>query len=386
MGSFERSKKRIQLWKKALIHFSLCFVMGFFTGFAPTTTTSSIFSGQPISYRPPPPENIENLDKTTTELATLNRSLMSEMTNESSSLSSPESSPLLPTLTEENSEEEEEEEEESDHMPELSPRKLVIIITTTRSKDSSMQEVLLRRLSQTLSLVPPPLLWLVIEAQSSAPKTAETLRKTSVMYRHLTVKENFTDPRAEADHQRNLALNHIEHHRLNGIVHFASLSNVYDLQFFDEIRNIEVFGTWAVAMVGGNRKKVLVDGPVCSSLQVVGWRRKDWSSSALIMYSRNEEINIAEMKNGGGGESTGSKALLPDEINVSGFAFNSSILWDPERWGRSSSVPHTSQDPIKFVQQVVLEDETKLRAIPSDCSKIMLWNLHVPRNLTFHQR
>ncbi|GAB2293041.1 Beta-1,4-xylosyltransferase irx9 [Dionaea muscipula] len=38
---------------------------------------------------------------------------------------------------------------------------------------------------------------------------------------------------------RHLALNHIELHRLSGIVNFAGLHNVYDLCFFNEIRSIE---------------------------------------------------------------------------------------------------------------------------------------------------
>ena len=34
---------------------------------------------------------------------------------------------------------------------------------------------------------------------------------------------------------------------------------------------------------------------------------------------------------------------------------------------------------MRFVKQVVLEDDTKLKGIPpDDCSKIMLWNLYFP--------
>lgn len=36
----------------------------------------------------------------------------------------------------------------------------------------------------------------------------------------------------------------------------------------------------------------------------------------------------------------------------------------------------SKQNSIKFVKEVVLEDETKLKGIPpEDCSKIMLWSL-----------
>lgn len=37
------------------------------------------------------------------------------------------------------------------------------------------------------------------------------------------------------------------------------------------------------------------------------------------------------------------------------------------------------QNSIKFVKQVVLEDESELKGIPpEDCSMIMLWRLHFP--------
>ncbi|KAM0953733.1 putative 1,4-beta-D-xylan synthase [Dioscorea sansibarensis] len=383
--SFDRSKKRIQLWKKALLQFSLCFVMGFFSGFAPTTTTSSFFSSSSTStsssifFQSPQPILSNTTSSSSSSSLLSPPSLTSIQPSLDLQIETEDSEDMAEDMTEDSQDSQTPEEELQEQYP-IIPNKLLIIVTTTSSRDP-IREVKLRRLSHTLSLVDPPLLWIVVEDQLQAPKTAETLRKTGVMYRHLTVKENFTDhPATEADFQRNLALNHIEHHRLNGIVHFASLSNVYDLHFFQEIRDIEVFGTWPVAMLGANRKRVLVEGPICNSLQVVGWRKKDFSKGGSAMsyyFSRIQEINN---NNNNNNNNKGS-----EEINISGFAFNSSILWDPERWGRSSSGPRNSQDSIKFVQQVVLEDETKLRAIPSDCSKIMLWNFHVPRNLTFYQ-
>lgn len=68
----------------------------------------------------------------------------------------------------------------------------------------------------------------------------------------------------------------------------------------------------------------MAEGPVCSSGKVVGWQSKDLSNA-----SSDARTDTAETK--------------PAKINVSGFAFNSSILWDPERWGRPSSVLDTSQ-------------------------------------------
>ncbi|KAK1322356.1 putative beta-1,4-xylosyltransferase IRX9 [Acorus calamus] len=339
VSSFDRSKKRIQLWKKALFHFSLCFIMGFFTGFAPTST-ASIFPSYALSERMArnlliSPEPLQ-ASIPAVEVSNASRSLMSE------NLEPSEPPPPPPPHTEEV------------HLQEagteLVTRKNLIVITTMRP-DDRIQRVFMRRLANTLKLVPPPLLWIVVEPLSDSSKTAAILRETGIMYRHLVYRENFTDPEAEVDHQRNVALSHIEHHHLVGIVHFAIVSNVYNLRFFEEIRDIEVFGAWPIALVSEGRRRVLIEGPICRSSQVVGWKLGD----------KNQEVD---------------QNRFP--LHISAFAFNSSILWDPERWGRPSSVPDTSQDSIKFVRQVVLEDETKLRAIPPDCSNVLMWHVHIP--------
>uniref|UniRef100_A0A1D1XI93 Glycosyltransferases n=1 Tax=Anthurium amnicola TaxID=1678845 RepID=A0A1D1XI93_9ARAE len=351
MGSFERPKKRIQVWKKALFHFSLCFVMGFFIGFAPSSTTS-IFSNQAPRAQAISPEAVHSVERDL-EARSMNRSLMSAaspVTSDEQNMST-----AADTAAE-------------DLQPELTTRRLVMVITTTKVNDP-LQGVFLRRLANTLRLVPPPVLWIVVESHTEAPQTAEVLRKTGVMYRHLVFKENFTDPAAEVDHQRNVALNHIEHHHINGIVHFALLSNTYDLQFFDLLRETEVFGAWPTASVSANRKRVVLQGPVCSSSRIVGW------------HLQGEAGNDSATAGSGIPRSTTPK------IDSSSFAFNSSILWDPERWGRPTSLPDISQDSIKFVEEVVLEDESKLKAIPPpDCSQIMMWHLHVPRRSLFFDR
>lgn len=76
-----------------------------------------------------------------------------------------------------------------------------------------------------------------------------------------------------------------------------------------------MYGAWPVALLSANKQKVIIEGPVCDSSQVIGWHLK----------KLNNETD----------------AKPP--IHVSSFAFNSSILWDPERWGRPSSVQQTSQ-------------------------------------------
>ncbi|KAL3531906.1 hypothetical protein ACH5RR_005427 [Cinchona calisaya] len=343
MGSMERSKKKVQLWKRAIVHFMLCFVMGFFTGFAPTGKTSIFSSLVSISNRSDfSPQPLEVFPQS--KLENYNRSLLD---------GSPAAVPAATSKSDQDSFDDDQatkilKEEESKGA--LIPRRLLIIVTPTSMKNR-LRGVLLRRLANTLRLVPPPLLWVVVEQQSDSDEVSEILRKTGIMYRHLVFKENFTDVRAEMDHQRNVALNHIEHHRLSGIVLFAGLSNLFDLSFFDEIRAIEAFGTWPMAFLSANRKKIVIEGPVCDSSEVMGWHLKNLS-------------NLTDM--------------IKPAIHVSSFAFNSSILWDPERWGRTSSAQDTSQDSLKFVKKEVLEEETQLKGIPSaDCSKVLVWNLRI---------
>ncbi|XP_073157901.1 beta-1,4-xylosyltransferase IRX9 [Henckelia pumila] len=329
MASLERSKKKMHLWKKAIVHFILCFVMGFFTGFAPASR-ASIFSGHVAA-----PKTVEVFHQTKTQ--NLNRSLLDERQ---------ELKAHVQNLKNEVMSEEEDEEE----IQETDSRRLVIVVTST-SRRNRLREVLLLRLANTLKLVAQPLLWIVVEQKSDESKVSEMLRKTGIMYRHVVFKENFTDFDSEMDHQRNIALNHIEHHRLSGIVHFAGLSNVYDLSFFEEIRAIQAFGTWPIAKLSANRKRVIIEGPICNSSEVMGWHLN--KMSYLI-------------------------DTTPPSIHISSFAFNSSVLWDPERWGHTSSVQDALQDSLKFVEKEVLEEETNLKGIPAEsCSNVLLWDLHI---------
>ncbi|KAI4993116.1 hypothetical protein ZWY2020_007429 [Hordeum vulgare] len=80
----------------------------------------------------------------------------------------------------------------------------------------------LTRAAHALRLVAPPMLWLVVEPAAEALPTARLLRSAG----------------AERHHQRNLALEHVEEHRLAGVVLFAGPSDVYDLRFFDQLRQI----------------------------------------------------------------------------------------------------------------------------------------------------
>ncbi|XP_066384422.1 probable glucuronosyltransferase Os03g0287800 [Miscanthus floridulus] len=332
-GAGGRGKKQAgsQLWKKALLHSSLCFVMGFFTGFAPSSvsdwTSAAVAAGRVGSSHV-----VRALPTAAGGGGAVNRSLLAHGAD-----------PLLGDPA--------------------SPRPLLVVVTTTESTPAASGEraAALTRMAHTLRLVAPPLLWVVVEAAPDVPGTSRLLRATGLMYRHLTYRDNFTAADAaagkERHHQRNVALGHIEHHRLAGVVLFAGLGDVFDLGFFDQLREISAFGAWPVATMWRDERKVVVRGPACSSSAVTGWFSQDFS-------------------NGNGTAPASASTARPSEVDVHGFAFNSSVLWDPERWGRyPTSEPDKSQDSMKFVQQVVLEDLSKVKGIPSDCSEVMVWHV-----------
>ncbi|KAK6160923.1 hypothetical protein DH2020_004304 [Rehmannia glutinosa] len=304
------------------------------------------------------------------------------------------------------------------------PCKQLILVTPTYNR--AMQAYYLNRLGQVLRLVRPPVLWIVVEMNAASMETAEILRNMGIMYRHLVCMKNSTDVKDRGVHQRNTAIEHIERHRLDGIVYFADDDNIYSLELFESIREIRDsrlfteeslhpggwlkrgrmlaetkdvehnssmsksfpaysaflklchifsqntrvmcssgnkednlhlairFGTWPVGMLAQSKNKVIVEGPVCNRSRVIGWHT-------------NEK----------------SKRVRRFHVDMSGFAFNSTILWDPKRWHRPNSSPIRQLDTVKegfqettFIQQIV-EDESQMEGISDGCYRIMNWHLHL---------
>lgn len=118
----------------------------------------------------------------------------------------------------------------------LSARKQLIVVTPTYNR--TFQAYYLNRVSQVLRLVQPPLLWIVVETNGASMETAEILRKSKVMYRHLVCTKNMTDVKDRGVHQRNTALEHIRVHQLDGIIYFADDDNIYSLELFENMRQI----------------------------------------------------------------------------------------------------------------------------------------------------
>ncbi|KAJ4780217.1 Glycosyltransferase [Rhynchospora pubera] len=239
--------------------------------------------------------------------------------------------------------------------------KLVIVVTPTYNR--AAQRYYLNRLAHTLQLVEPPLLWIVVEmGEAVTSETALILRKSGVMYRHLFCsKNNSINFKDRGVHQRNTALEHIETHRLDGIIYFADDDNVYSLELFNRIRQIRKFGTWPVAMLEQGKNKAILEGPVCDGDRVIGWHT-------------NEK----------------SKRLRRFHVDMSGFAFNSTLLWDPKRryhvaWNairQLDTVPEGFQETT-FIEQLV-EDESEMEAVPPGCNRILNWHLHLEsKNLPY---
>ncbi|KAK1289705.1 putative beta-1,4-xylosyltransferase IRX9H [Acorus calamus] len=332
-GASERSKPKGMV-RDVLVRFFICFIIGIFIGFTPFVSVdfsksivsknhafSFVEEHSTIKAGDSSQDSPDSKIKTSMGLVA-----KQELTNEI--LSTFHEPPLFQEL-------------------DLVYRKLLIIVTPTYVRP--FQAYHLSRLALNLRLVPPPLLWIVVENSSQSAETAELLRKTGLVYRHLVCMDNSTSIKDMGVRQRNVALSHIEKHRLDGIVYFADDDNIYSLDLFEQMRNIRRFGTWPVGMLAENKNKANLEGPVCNGSQVLGWHTKERSDSFQRFH-----------------------------VGMSGFAFNSTILWDPKRWHRPTMNPirHLDTKGTTFVEQIV-EDESQMEGLANNCSKIMVWHLHL---------
>lgn len=233
--AFERSKPRGQLWRKVLFHFFICFLVGASIGLIPLASThmsmnlmpkQQAFSFEMISAV----GNLQPFENVRTNTT----ASIDEAVNFNSTLHSAAKEPevidgvaynISGSYMSEN--------------PHLESQKLLIIVTPTYNHP--FQAYYLHRLLQTLKLVPPPLLWIVVEMTSQSDETADILRSSGIIYRHLICKTNLTNPSHRSILQRNVATAHIETHRLDGIVYFADDDNIYSVELFRQMREIRSF-------------------------------------------------------------------------------------------------------------------------------------------------
>ncbi|XP_022732402.1 probable beta-1,4-xylosyltransferase IRX9H [Durio zibethinus] len=356
--SLDRSKQKGQVWRRALFHFFICFIVGFLIGLTP-------FISMDISYKNPISKhqafsfevasNVGNvqtynnsernvtsmMDNSGVENNVTMEALVQKLEMVDGKLGNALTNLSLPQDID------------------LESHKLLIVVTPTSARP--LQAYYLNRLAYTLKLVQAPLLWIVVEMTSQSEETADILRRSSVMYRLLVCKKNLTDIKDRNVHQRNVALSHIETHHLDGIVYFANEDNIYSIDIFDQMRHIRRFGTWTVAKQTWDKSRAILEGPVCNGTQVIGWH-----------------LN---------GLSRGFRRFHAD---MSGFAFNSSILWDPKRWHRPTLELIRQLDTVKdgfqassFIEQVV-EDESQMEGLLQDCSRILVWELNVESCSSFY--
>ncbi|PIN23025.1 1,4-beta-D-xylan synthase [Handroanthus impetiginosus] len=339
---FDRSKLKGQIWRRAFLHFLMCFIVGIFVGVTPfvplNLSTNAVPNHQSFNFEfLQPAENNEPYSGQKNEISAFGRFSLNE--NSTSELHTVNDKQRNGSL--------------SDSFEwAFNPvfRKLLIIVTPTYARP--LQAYYLSRLAHTLKLVPHPLLWIVVEMNSQSMETAELLRNSGVMYRHLVGSiKNSTEITDRSVLLRNVALSHIETHRLDGIVYFADDDKIYSTGLFDQMRKISRIGTWTVAKLVESKDKIFVEGPVCNNSQVIGWHVVD-------MVKRFRRFH-AEM---------------------SGFAFNSTIIWDPKRWHQPTIEPIRQLETVKedlqastFIEQVV-EDESQMECFSMDSSGIMVWH------------
>ncbi|XP_059275248.1 probable beta-1,4-xylosyltransferase IRX9H isoform X2 [Lycium ferocissimum] len=341
----DRSKLKGLIWRRALLQFVFCFVLGVFIGLTPllNLSTNFISKHQALSFDVlQPEENARSYD------------ISRNATSTTEDLSVKDNSTSEPKLVHVELKEEiafNASFNQSLDQELMVSRKLLIIVTPTEIRP--FQAHYLNRLAYALKLVPSPLLWIVVEMNSQSVETADILRRTGVMYRHLVCSKNLTDVKEKNVHLRNAALSHIERHRLDGIVYFADEHNIYSADIFEQMRQISRFGTWIVARLAENNRKVILQGPICNGSQVIGWHTEGRAKRFQRFYAE-----------------------------ISGFAFNSTILWDPKRWHRPTLEPIRQSDTVRassqvstFIEQVV-EDESQMEGLPMNCSRIMVWQFN----------
>lgn len=230
----ERSKVKGQVWRRVIVYFFICFMVGVFVGLSQyvsmnLSATNRVIERQVLDVEKTyQDKSLRTSGRTHIEIPVLG----SEGTNSNDTLESKvKGSKVLDVVSEDKLFNVTIVEDSALFFP-----KLLIIVTTTHV--GPLQAYYLNQLAHTLRTVQPPLLWVVVEMASQSEETADMLRRTGLMYRHLVCKRNLTDVRDRRVHQRNVALSHIESHKLDGIVYFADEENVYSTELFEEMRQI----------------------------------------------------------------------------------------------------------------------------------------------------
>ncbi|KAL1552426.1 putative beta-1,4-xylosyltransferase IRX9H [Salvia divinorum] len=332
----DRLRMKGQNWRRVYLHILMCFVVGIFVGLTPfvplSMSTNSLPKQEAFDFE---------LLGLKNEMSVVGKvSLHKNSTLEREKVNVEVRNPLINLTLLNNS-------LDLSRDVVFNIDKLLIVITPTHARQ--LQAYFLNRLAHTLRLIQHPLLWIVVEMNYQSMETAELLRNSGVMYRHLICSiKNETGITDKSALLRNVALSYIETHRLDGIAYFADDDRIYSTALFDQMRNISRIGTWTTAKLVQSRDEILIEGPICNSSRVVGWHVDD-------MKRRTQRFH-AEM---------------------SGFAFNSTVIWDQKRWHLPTIEPIRQIEMVKpdmqattFIEQLV-EDESQMECFSMASSGIM---------------
>lgn len=224
----DKLKPKGPVWRRAMFHFFMCFVVGFLAGFTPFASTNLSMNVM-SKYQAFQFDRISTDEKSQPQNSSSSTISIPLESEDMKSSPTQAAVPMYNNVSYDNL-------DKHEIAQELEPRKLLIVVTPTSAHP--LQSYYLNRLAHTLKSVRPPLLWLVVEMSSQSDETADVLRSTGIMYRHIVCSKNLTDVRDGRVHQRNLALSHIETHRLDGIVYFADENNIYLVDLFEKMREI----------------------------------------------------------------------------------------------------------------------------------------------------
>ncbi|KAL5074151.1 hypothetical protein RYX36_013135 [Vicia faba] len=344
------SKHKGQLWRKLLFHSFICFMVGVSIGLIPLASTnmsSKIMANhQGLSFEIL--SEVENLKTNMTPL-------VDEDVKFDATLISPLQEQELTNGVAYNISDSQFSEESY-----LESQKLLIVITPTYNR--LFQAYYLHRLSQTLKLVQPPLLWIVVEMNSQSEETSDILRSSGIVYRHLVCKMNLTNTSHKSILMRNIAIAHIETHRLDGIVYFADDDDIYSVELFQQMREIRRFGTWTVAKLSEDRTGAVLQGPICNGSEVIGWHTNNESDRKSKRF----------------------------HAEISGFAFNSTILWGRKKWHRSlleriRQLESAEENLwVSMLIEQVVEDESQMEGLMNDCSRVLVWRIDLKSSHSFY--
>lgn len=234
--SLERPKYKGMNWKRPMFHLLVCFLLGVFIGFTPLFSLD--LSNNIDSENETLPFDRDMVDRQMLELkSTKLEPFVAAAESEAAQEQQVEESPPVPAMLDDEADFiEASHAQPSVNASDFVARKQLIIVTATSGRPH--QAYYLNRLAHVLKNVPPPLLWIVAEWPYQSRETAEILRSSGVMYRHLICNRNSTNIRKIIVCQKNNAIFHIKKHRLDGIVHFADEERVYSVDLFEDMRKI----------------------------------------------------------------------------------------------------------------------------------------------------